>query len=378
VEAAGGVAASRGWQRSLAALLTAALVLPLLMGSVARGQAPPATDPSAPAQDASAPPQAATSSSKATSSSAPPVPATSPTGWLGFEQVQYGVSPVSAFPAYQSSFGDVIIEDTDIGYGVTDHLSGDIGLPVLFTRAPFSPVLTHDYYWSVLLGEPYVDVKYTNTYHEFNYTSVLTGTIPVGNEDKIYSTGRFGVDWFNHVEEPWGHFTPFLNFGASNGAVSRFIMPRPYSSARPYETLGFLGDGEAGVQYNVPKGRAKGVSIGISAYGLAPAGSQKVFSRLVFPYSSLSGDGRHNRFYQSTFETTASYVVINAQLQPTVLANSSLSRDNGFSGWIEIKRWQNMDVQLAYTRSMHFDLDIYTATFTFNARDLIKNMIPHR
>jgi len=261
---------------------------------------------------------------------------------------------------------------------VTDHFSADIGLPVIFTRSPFSPVLNHDYYWSALLGEPYVDFKYTNTYRDVNYTSVLTGTIPASGEDKIYTTGRFGVDWFNHVDEAFGNFTPFFNFGLSNGVVNRFIMPRPYSEARPYQTLGPLADGEIGLQYKFARGRAKGVSVGASAYGYEPAGSQKVYSRFVFPYSSLTGDGHHNRYFDSSFETTANWVSIDQLLQPTVVSNSKLARDNGFSGWIDITRWHNLDVQLAYTRSMHYDLDVYSATFTFDARELIRSVMPHR
>jgi hypothetical protein len=365
--AAAGGAQPRGF-----AVLVAALFLPIVMGSLARGQAarPDASPPAVPQASAAAPQTAQTSASptpSASTQSAPP-PAVSPTGWLGFEQVQYGVTPL----------GNVIIEDTDLGYGVTEHLSGDIGLPVIFTRSPFSPVLNHDYYWSGLLGEPYIDVKYKNTYHELNYTSVLTGTFPASGEDKIYTTGRFGVDLFNHVEEPIGNWTPFINIGFSNGAVNRFIIPRPYSEARPYQTLGFLADGEAGLQYTFTKGRAHGVTVGVSAYGLQPAGAQKVYSRFVFPYSSLAGDGHHDRFFDSSFETTPSWVVINQTLQPTVISNAKLARDNGFSGTVDITRWHNLDVQLAYTRSMHFDLDIYTATFTFDARELVRSVIPHR
>ncbi|HEV2381741.1 MAG TPA: hypothetical protein VG206_18385 [Terriglobia bacterium] len=365
-------AAGGGRQWRGVAVLVATLFLPIVTGSLARGQAAPpdASPPAAPQASAAAPQTAQTSASTApsTSKQSASLPAVEPTGWLGFEQLQYGVS----------ALGNVIIEDTDIGYGVTEHLSGDIGLPVIFTRSPFSPVLSHDYYWSALLGEPYIDVKYTNTYHDFNYTSVLTGTIPASGEDKIYSTGRFGVDLFNHIEEPFGNYTPFLNIGFSNGAVNRFVMPRPYATARPYQTLGFLADAEAGLQYRFSKGRLRGVSVAVSAYGLEPAGAQKVYSRLVFPYSDLAGDGHHDRFFDSTFETTSNWVIIDQTLQPTVIPNSKLSRDNGFSGTVDITRWHNLDVQLAYTRSMHYDLDVYTATFTFDARELLRSVVPHR
>lgn len=359
------------WRR-LAVALGASLWLPVATCGVARAQAAPSeTAPAAaPATPSPAPQTAQTSTSPApeTNTETPPQGAPSPTGWLGFEQVQYQASLL----------GNVIIEDTDLGYGITDHLSADIGLPVLFTRSPFSPVLNRDYYWSGLLGEPYIDFKYSSTFHDLNYTSVLTGTMPVAGEDKIYTTGRFGVDWFNHVEESFGKFTPFINFGISNGAVNRFIMPRPYSTARPFQTLGPLGDAEGGLQYKFSRGFAKGISIGASAYALQPAGTQKVYSRYVFPYSSLAGDGHHNRYFDSSFETTANWVAIDQALQPTAVSNSKLSRDNGFSGWVEITRSRNLDVQLAYTRSEHYHLDVYTATFTFDARDLIRSVMPHR
>jgi hypothetical protein len=136
-------------------------------------------------------------------------------------------------------------------------------------------------------------------------------------------------------------------------------------------------DGEVGLQYKFSKGFAKGMAIGASGYGLEPAGSQKVFSRYVLPYSSLAGDGHHNRYFDSSFETTSTWVSIDHVLQPTAVSNSKLSRDNGYSGTLDITRWRNLDIQLAYTRSTHYHLDIYNATFTFDARELVRSVIPH-
>ena len=286
------------------------------------------------------------------------------TGWIGFEEVQYGASrigTVNAHGDFGGAFATVLIFDTDVGYGLTDHLTGDIGVPIIFTRSPFTPVIDHDYYWSALLGPPYLDVRYSSTHHELNYTSILTGTIPPTNEDRTYNTGRFGVDWFNHIDEPYGNLTPFLNFGASNGAIDRFIMPRPYSQARPYQTLGLLGDAEAGAEYKFTQGHAKGVAIGASAYLLVPGGPQKVFSRYIFPYSSLVGSGAHGQYFDSAFETSGI---------------SKIDRDNGFSGWLHITRWHNIDVQLSYTHSVHYALDVYGLTFTFDGRSLIKSLLP--
>lgn len=302
-------------------------------------------------------------------SAAPPAPPPSPLGFTGFLQVQYGAT----------SLGNVIITDADLGYQVTDHLSGDIGLPVIWTRNPFSPVTGHDYYWSTLLGEPYVDIKYSSNYKEYNYTSILTGTIPVGNEDSTFTTGRVGVDWFNHIDEHMGNITPFLNFGASNGTLNRFIMPRPYSEARPYETLGVMGDAEAGFEYKLKQQAARGASIGGSYYILVPGGPQKVFSRYVFPFSVLEGDGQHHRYFDSTFETNATVAVIGGlAYSPPPKGLSTIDRDNGFSVWLDIPHWHPVDVQLSYTRSVRYLLDMYTVTINFDGKNLIRSLMPHR
>lgn len=299
-------------------------------------------------------------------------PAPSPTGWTGFEELQYSAT----------SLDSIIIEDTDIGYNLTDHFTVDVGLPVIWSRAPFSPVINRDYYWSTLLGEPYVDVRYSGTYKGANYTSVLTGTIPAGNEDKTFVTGRVGVDWFNHVEEPMGALTPFVNFGASNGVVNQFVIPRPFNEARPYQTLGLMGDVEAGAEYKISRFHMHDMKIGASYYALIPGGPQKVFSRLVFPYSVLAGDGQHHRYFDSTFETTVgpngSSAVVGGVFGVNTHGISTIDRDNGFSGWLDITRWHPIDVQIGYTRSVHYLLDMYTVTITYNARDLLRSLVPHR
>jgi len=343
------------------------LLLVLLLPPLAKGQA--------------ASPDNAAAQAPSTDNTSPPPPADT-TGLTAFEQIQFSAT----------TLGTVIIEDTDVGYGLTDHLSGDIGLPVIFTRSPFSPVLNHDYYWSALLGQPYIDVKYSNVRKEVNYTSVLTGTIPVANQNRIFSTGRFGVDWFNHIDQPFGGITPFLNFGASNGATNRFILPRPYSTARPYQSLGFLGDVEGGAEYKVGSGIAKGIGIGGSYYVLVPAGKQKVFSRYVFPYSVLGGDGEHYRYFDSTFETTNPIQVPGAQALTgqsgtfdgcSVVNNvvscknglSSITRDNGWSAWLDLGKHHSVDVQIGYTRSIHYRLDIYSVTLNLDARGMIRSLV---
>lgn len=323
---------------ALAVCLLALLALPSRLSAQApSSQASPATQTAQPA----------TSVSQSTPANAPQ------TGFTGFVQSQYGANPI----------GNVIMLDADLGYGLTEHLSADIGVPVIWSRSPYSPVANKDYYWSGLLGEPYLDVKYVGVYHSINYASVLTGTIPAASQNKIFSTGRFGVDWFNHADGQIGSISPLLNIELSNGAVNRFVMPRPFEVARMYQSLGFLGAAELGFEYKLNTRFVRGVNIGASGFLQGGGGPQKMYSRLIFPYSSLAGDGNHNRHWDSTFETKG---------------NSDITRDNGWSLWLDTNPVPNFNVQLAYTRSVHYDMDVYTAVFTFDASKWVKALFRRR
>jgi hypothetical protein len=212
--------------------------------------------------------------------------------------------------------------------------------------------------WTTLLAEPYVAVHYTATRSGASITSVLTGTIPAADSIRIFSTGRFGVDWFNHIEPEeatFKGFKPFLNAGASNGSVNRFYMPRPYTIARPYQTLGFMGDFEGGGTYQFHKN----YKIGASAYAIVPAGPQKVFSRLVTPGSNVVGDSNHGRVFYSAFETKG---------------DSTIDRDNGYSGWLEVTSARNVTLQIGYTRSVKYALDSVTWAVTLDATALIRTI----
>jgi hypothetical protein len=315
-------------------------------------------------------------------SASTPAPQTSPNqsnaATQSNAQTQANPPSVIAFAELQGSYnrpGIVGMLDIDAGYVFSDHISADVGVPLVLTRSPFSPVLNRDYYWSGALGEPYVDVRYTRSLKsEATLTSILTGTIPVGNEEVTFTTGRAGVDWFNHIEEKWGLLTPFVNIEASNGAVNRFVMPRPFEEARPFESLGFLSDFEAGSSLKLPW-LLKGASLGASAYAVVPVGPQKIFSRLVLPYSALGdlseGSLHHYRLWDQTFETTG---YAGACPECGVPKDTKGVRDNGYSGWLDVARFQPFDLQLGYTHSVHYGLDTYTVTLTFDGRNLVKKI----
>jgi hypothetical protein len=258
-------------------------------------------------------------------------------------------------------------EAIDAGYDFTPHFGVSGGLPLFHVRSPFSVVANHDWRWTTLLGEPWVDVHYTKTRKGIDFLSVLTGTIPLSSNVKTFTTGRFGVDWFNHLEHPFNKFTPFLNLGASNGTINRYLLPRPYSEARPYQTLGFMSDFEGGASYVI----RRRFLLGVSAYALVPAGPQKVYSRFVSPDSNIAGDGNHLRYFDSAFLSTSQTVVVNGTpVAPSCV--SCIDRDNGFSGWFELTGGRYGGLQLGYTHSMHYRLDILTAMFNFRVTWLLR------
>lgn len=250
------------------------------------------------------------------------------TGLIVFAQVQGQSTPL----------GLVTTVDVDVGYHLTPHFAADVGLPLYFVRGPYSIVTNHDWRYFTLWSDPYVDVRYTTTHSGVSLTSILTGTAPIANSAKIYSTGRAGVDWFNHIEGTLKGVTPFLNLGAANQTVGRYIMPRPYSVGRPYYSLGFVTDFEGGASYKF----RRVYEIGASFYALVPIGPQKIYSRLIAPDSSVVRDANHNRYFANAYET---------------IEHSGAARDNGFSGWLQLGHWQHVSLQLGYTRSVHFSYD---------------------
>ncbi len=279
-----------------------------------------------------------------TQSSSPPADQTVE-GPTAFVQLQANSTPL----------GLVTSLDTNVGYAFSARFGADVGVPIFYVRSPFSLVINHDWKTDTLLGEPYLDAHYTIPWHGAQVTSVLTGTFPASSSVRIYTTGRVGVDWFNHIEpvKSFNGITPFFNFGVSNGTVNRYYMPRPFSIVRPYQTLCLMGDGEIGASYRI----IRGFKLGASAYGLLPGGPQKVFSRLVTPGSSVVGDSNHGRFWYSAFET---------------VGHSGIDRDNGFSAWLEVTRIRNVTVQIGATHSVHFAFDSLNLVVNFDATSLLR------
>lgn len=252
-----------------------------------------------------------------------------------------------------SNLGGVYNAGIGVGYNITEHIGGDIGVSLYTIQSPFSVVNNKSWTWTTLAGDPFVDLRYTTKWHGVDAISVLTGTIPLSSPDRVFTTGRFGVDWYNHFSKSFAGFRPFVNFGGANETMDRYIIPRPYNIARPYQIFGANANGEAGASFTV----LKHYSVGASAYGMVPFGRQKVFSRLVTPNSSISGDADHYRYWNNAFET---------------IGDSELGRDNGYSGWVDVSRIKNLTVQAGYTYSVHYRWGSAYLMLRFDGTSLIR------
>jgi len=268
-----------------------------------------------------------------------------------------------------SELGTVLTYDFNIGYKWNSHVSTDIGIPLMSTRTPFSLITTRDWRDTTIIGTPYIDIRYDTKYNKTNITSILTGAIGF-NMVKTYSDGRMTADWFNHLDRNYqilsydAVFTPFLNFGAGTGTIDRQVMPRPYELARPYETLGNIGNGEVGGAITIKKVyKLEG-----SAYGLSPVGPQKVFSRLVSPDSVLGGDGHWGRFWDQFFESGG------ALFNTYGAGPSRIARDNGYGAYLEVSRYKNVTVELGYTRSVHYGYGSAFLMMRYNFTGILRSL----
>jgi len=262
------------------------------------------------------------------------------------ESVQSDVGWTSyvEFAGTSNSDGQLFLIQPSVGYTFTQHFGMDVGLPLYFVHA--SSTNTGGISGSGV-GNPSVDLRWKFLNPTLNYGSVLTGTAPLGDSKLGLSTGRATFDWNNRIDRTFNKVTPFLEGGLSNTVSDTRLFIRPYT------TLGmnahFLGG--ANVQ------AWDRVSIGASAYDIAPFGSQTVFSRVTGP-SNNGPAATHGRNFQSSQQTTGS---------------ASIAQDNGFSAFVGFTTNQYVDAQIGYTRSVHYDLNSISFSLGFNVGSLLRN-----
>ncbi len=236
------------------------------------------------------------------------------------------------FDGSHNSTGSVFDLTPSVGYDFNRHFGVTAGVPIYMVRNSSSTGGSD----SNGLGDPFLGLLFRFPNHVVNYSSTLLGGIPLGDTSKGLSTGRFTVDWNNRLDRSFGRLTPFLDAGVGNSLRdTRFFH-------RPFTTLGFVSHFEGGADVDV----WKFFSVGGSAYAVEPSGQQKVFSKLV-RQGGTGLNGSHGRVFGVNHVT---------------VGGADLVRDHGFSTWIEANPSRLLDLELAYSRSLDFDLN--TVSFT--------------
>ncbi len=258
---------------------------------------------------------------------------------------QKGFDFYEEFRGSASSQGQFLVLDSDIGYDFNRYIGTDVGIPVYFDHMT-PPLQGQPYGWQNQLGDPYWDLRLTFNNHVLDYDTAVTVSVPY-YETGSFSTGDLGVDWFNHFDKPIGHVTPFVNAGIANGILNTQLLSQPYRLADNFRTLGFVADGEAGMDFQI----YRGFGVGGSFYEVVPSGTQKAF---------VNGVPVTNTFL---FPTAAN-------------ALSEATNDHGYSAWIRMIPTRYLYTEIGYVHSIEFDSNSVTLTVGFDLRSMFRHSRP--
>jgi len=239
-----------------------------------------------------------------------------------------GFTSYVQFAGTSNSDGQVYKLDPSVGYNFSGHFGMDVGIPVYFVRASSTAAGTTS---TNGIGNPYVDVRVKYLNPILNFGSVLTGYAPAGDSKKGLSTGRGTFDWTNHFDRSFFSLTPFAEVGIANTITDSLLFERPFT------TFGFNTHLQGGVKYAV----WKILNVGASGYDILPTGQQTVFSK-VQGGSSNPASPSHKPVFLNNQQTTGT---------------ADIAHDDGFSTWIEAKPGSVLDMELGFTRSIHYDLN---------------------
>lgn len=254
-----------------------------------------------------------------------------------------GFTAYVQFGGTSNADGRIYEFNPSVGYNFNQHFGMDVGLPIYFVR----PSATTGGASSNGVGNPYVDARVKWLSPVVNFGSTLTGFAPVADSKKGLSTGRGTFDWTNHVDHGFGSLTPFAELGFANTvADSRLFL-------RPFTTLGFNTHFQLGANYDL----WKFFTVGASGYGIVPAGQQTVFSK-VSGGSGNAGPASHGRVFANNQQTTGT---------------ADIAKDHGFSTWVDASPGRYVDMELGFTRSMHYDLNSVSFTIGVNLGRLYRD-----
>ena len=254
------------------------------------------------------------------------------------------------FQGSVNTLGAVNQFDTSIGYRFNSHFGVDAGIPVYLVRPSSSTTATTGTPSSNGIGNVYSQVRLTFANPVLNYESTVTGTAPTGDKATGFSTGHATVDWSNSFDHSFSQLTPFASVGIANSVSDTMFFIRPYT------TYGFVTHMEGGARYRL----ARVLTVGASAYEIAPSGQQTVLSRIV---KANQGTATSNRKNHGVFETAND-----------TTGSSDIAKDHGFSTWVQVPLAKSVDVYAGYSRSTQYSLDTVFYGVSLNLGKAIRSL----
>jgi hypothetical protein len=247
-----------------------------------------------------------------------------------------GFTGYAAFGGSSNSQGQIYVLSTSVGYDFNRHLGADLGVPFYFIYPSSSTPGTS----TSGVGDPFLGLRLNFPNPALNFASALTAYVPAGDSKKGLGTGRGTFDWTNHFDHSFSGLKPFGDVGIANTIVSTFMFVRPYT------TLGFNTHLQCGATYDI----WRFFSVGASAYDILPAGQQTVFSRVAHGAAP-----QHGRVFEGNQQTTGS---------------ADIAKDSGFSMWAHASPGRVVELEIGFTRSMHYDLNSVSFMVRLNLKQL--------
>ena len=271
-----------------------------------------------------------------------------------------------SFHGSTNSAGQVFKMDTGVAFDLNDHVGIGGGIPFYFVRGSSNSTTATGMQRGI--GNAYVDLQFKAT-GPATFTSTITGTVPTGDKDKGFSTGRATVDWNNYIAMPLPRITPYANIGVANTISDTAFFVRPFSS------LGVVGHFEGGATVSL----AQYFSVGSSAYAIAPTGEQRIVSRVVqrevqqasgSSSSAASSNAQGRGATQSSQARSGQNRVFETVVE--TVGSADIAGDHGFSGWMEVAKGSDVYFQLGYSRSIPYQFDSVFFSLGFNVTSLLR------
>jgi hypothetical protein len=215
------------------------------------------------------------------------------------------------------------------------------GIPVYLNRSisPNKVTISHG------IGDAFVMLGSSWNRSAFNFSTVLTGSVPTGDPNKGFGTGHATFDWNNHIDRDFSILAPFVDAGVANRISDTLFFHRPFTS------YGYLAHLEGGADVDL----SHSFTLTLSAYEIAPLGTQTIISRDVINGATGSG-GQNGRVFEVNHLTSGP---------------AYINHDDGFTAGLTFNPKPYLNLSLGYTRSVSFAFNTFSWGIGLNMSKLI-------